>query len=86
LPKERITKKARKARTPRGEAKDLARSYAFDYSRSRPNRFARALAKDAVVVVLDPDVALVFRTVRRVNSVVRASIAAMKKRRVRDVK
>ncbi len=79
-------KKARKASTTRGEAKGLGRSYAFDYSRSRPNRFARALAKDAVVVVLDPDVALVFRTARRVNSVLRASIAAMKKRRTRDVK
>lgn len=77
-------KKARKARTTRGEAKGLARSYAFDYSRSRPNRFARSLAKYAVVVVLDPDVALVFRSARRVNSVLRASIAAMKSRRVRD--
>lgn len=79
-------KKARKARATRGEDKGLARSYSFDYSRSRPNRFARSFAKDAVVVVLDPDVVLVFRSSRRVNSVLRASIAAMEKRRVRDAK
>lgn len=66
-----------------GDEKGLARSYTFDYSRARPNRFARALAKDAVVVVLDPDVARVFRSSRRVNSVLRASITAHAKKRAR---
>lgn len=79
-------KKARKASAMHGAGKGLARSYAFDYSRSRPNRFARALAKDAVVVVLDPDVARVFRSSRRVNSVLRASIAAQAKKRARDAR
>lgn len=57
----------------------LAREYRFDYSKSRPNRFARQMAKNAVVVVLDPDVAAVFRDPKRVNSLLRATIAALKK-------
>jgi len=58
---------------------DLAAQYRFDYAKSRPNRFARRIAKNAVVVVLDPDVAAVFRDPKRVNSLLRATIAALKK-------
>ena len=58
---------------------NLAREYRFDYSKSRPNRFARQVAKNAVVVVLDPDVAAVFRDPKKVNSLLRATIAALKK-------
>ncbi|MBI3447347.1 MAG: hypothetical protein HY049_00290 [Acidobacteria bacterium] len=54
--------------------------YRFDYADSRPNRFARRLRKDAVVVVLDSDVAKVFRDPRRVNALLRAAIAAVEKR------
>lgn len=55
-------------------------SYSFDYSKSKENRFARRISKDAVVVVLDPDVADVFRDSKRVNSLLRATIAAVRKR------
>jgi len=58
---------------------DLVSEYRFDYAKSRPNRFARQIAKNAVVVVLDPDVAAVFRDPKRVNSLLRATIAALKK-------
>jgi hypothetical protein len=58
---------------------DLAAEYRFDYTKSRPNRFARRIAKNVVVVVLDPDVAAVFRDPTRVNSLLRATIAALKK-------
>ena len=61
----------------------LAPEYRFDYSKSRPNRFARQVAKNAVVVVLDPDVAAVFRDPKKVNSLLRATIAALKSQ-VRD--
>ncbi|MFY9341304.1 MAG: hypothetical protein WAT39_02360 [Planctomycetota bacterium] len=66
----------------RGAAK-LAREYRFDYRRSRANRFARTLRKNTVVVVLDPDVAEVIRDARRVNSLLRAAIAALRKGRPR---
>jgi uncharacterized protein (DUF4415 family) len=57
----------------------LKSEYAFDYAKSRPNRFAARFPKDAVVVVLDSDVAKVFRDSKRVNSLLRATIAAVKK-------
>ena len=65
----------------RGRSKQaLAPEYSFDYSKSRPNRFATRFPKDVVVVVLDSDVAKVFRDSKRVNSFLRATIAASKKK------
>ena len=58
---------------------DPGPEHRFDYTKSRPNRFAGRIAKNAVVVVLDPDVAAVFRDPKRVNSLLRATIAALKK-------
>ena len=55
--------------------------YRFDYSKSRPNRFAPRFPKDAVVVVLDSDVAKVFRDPKRVNGLLRATIAALKRKK-----
>ncbi|MBI5362104.1 MAG: hypothetical protein HZA53_02925 [Planctomycetes bacterium] len=65
-------KKAR--RSERSENDELARSYRFDYSKAKPNRFAGAMPDDAVVVVLDPDVARVYRSSRQVNAALRATL------------
>ena len=73
------TMKKRRGTRSHNATDDLAPEYHFDYSKSRPNRFARQIAKNAVVVVLDPDVAAVFRDPKRVNSLLRATIAALKK-------
>jgi len=35
--------------------------YKLDYTQAKPNRFADKFDNDAVVVVLDPDVAVIFR-------------------------
>lgn len=51
--------------------------YDFDYSKSRPNRFASRLSADTVAVVLDPDVATVFRSAEAVNTFLRSAITAM---------
>ena len=67
----------------RKRAHGLAREYRFDYAKSRANRFAGRISKDAVVVVLDPDVAKVFRDSKRVNALLRATIAAVEKGRSR---
>ena len=40
---------------------DLLPEYDFDYSQARPNRFAEQMVTDSIVVVLDPDVAAVFK-------------------------
>ena len=56
---------------------DLRPHYDFDYAKSRPNRFARRLADGTVAIVLDPDVAAVFRSDEAVNTFLRSAIAAM---------
>ena len=56
---------------------DLLPEYDFDYSQARPNRFAERMTSDSIVVVLDPDVAEVFKTPEAVNRVLRALITTM---------
>jgi hypothetical protein len=53
--------------------------YEFDYKRARSNRFASRMTKDAVAVVLEPDVAQVFGTSESVNRLLRSVIAAIPK-------
>jgi hypothetical protein len=56
--------------------------YRFDYAKARPNRFAaRGLAR--TIVMLDPDVAKVFKTAESVNVALRALLAAMPPGRTR---
>lgn len=50
--------------------------YRLDYRKAKPNRFARGGAS-RVVVVLDPDIAEVFRTPESVNAVLRALMTTM---------
>jgi hypothetical protein len=58
-------------------ADDMMPEYRFNYDKARPNRFAEQMGKDSVVVVLEPDVAQVFKTPESVNEVLRALIATM---------
>ena len=53
--------------------------YRFDYRKSRPNRFAPLMKGGTVAVVLDPDVASVFRSPESVNSLLRSVITALPK-------
>jgi hypothetical protein len=61
----------------RSKPRDLRREYAFDYGESRSNRFAMRFSGDVVAVVLEPDVARVFGSARRVNEALRSVISAM---------
>ncbi len=54
----------------------LRTEYDFDYSKSKPNRFAGKM-RDSVAVVLEPDVAAVFNTSESVNTLLRSVIAAL---------
>ena len=56
---------------------DLRAEYDFDYTKSRPNRFASRASGSVVAVVLEPDVASVFGTSESVNRALRAVIAAL---------
>ena len=78
-----IMKKARRGKRQnlRGE---LAPSYRFDYSKAKPNRFARKLAKESVIVVLDPDVARVYRNSKSVNSALRSAMSTKTSARKRS--
>ncbi len=55
---------------------ELLPEYRFDYSKARPNRFARPEAAPNTIK-LDADVAAVFTTEEAVNNILRALIQAM---------
>jgi len=61
----------------KNSVREMRAEYRFDYSRSRPNRFADQAGETPLVVVLDPDVAEVFTTTEAVNKALRALIMAM---------
>ena len=64
------------ARSRKSAPDDLREHYDFDYSKSRSNRFA-GKSDAAIVVVLDADVATVFRSSEAVNRFLRSAISAM---------
>lgn len=72
------SKTVRRASPKSPKIKDELRAhYDFDYSKSRPNRFASKFHEGAVAIVLDPDVASVFHSSEAVNSFLRSAISAM---------
>lgn len=62
-------------------ADGLRAEYRFDYAKAKLNRFAKRARPGSVAVVLDPDVARVFKNSDSVNAVLRALVAAMPRRR-----
>lgn len=55
----------------------LRSEYRFDYSKSKPNRFATKMSEGTVAIVLEPDVAAVFNSSEVVNALLRSIISAM---------
>lgn len=55
----------------------MRREYRFDYRKARPNRFATLMTGSTVAVVLDPDVASVFKSSESVNVLLRSVISAL---------
>lgn len=74
--KGRNTKKKSQAARLEPLEDDLRPHYDFDYSKAKPNRFAKKLEKHTVVV-LDKEVSKVFRTTKQVNHALHALIDAM---------
>jgi hypothetical protein len=58
---------------------DMREEYLLDYSKARPNRFAKRLPKVVRVIVLEADVADAFESPREINEILRA--AAKNKRK-----
>ena len=60
-----------------GPSAGLNSEYRFDYAKAKPNRFAGRPRVPAVVVVLAPDVAEVFKDAESVNAVLRSIVQAL---------
>ena len=71
------TKKVPKTETKAKRDDGLRSEYRFNYSKAKPNRFAERTRPGSVAVLLDPDVAEVFRRPESVNAVLRALMATM---------
>ncbi len=56
---------------------DLLPEYNFDYSKVRPNRFAKQENETKISVILESDVAKVFKTSEQVNKALRAILSAI---------
>lgn len=56
---------------------DLRPEYRLDYGLAKANRFQRRASADSVIVVLDRDVARVFKDDESVNSALRAILQAV---------
>ncbi len=59
------------------EQEELSSEYRFDYSKSKPNRFAAGMPGGAIAVVLEPDAAAVFKSSKTVNALLRSVISAV---------
>ena len=66
---------ARKKKTVKRD--ELSSEYRFDYSQSKPNRFAAKMSEGTVAIVLEPDVAAVFKSSETVNALLRSIISAI---------
>ena len=58
-------------------SEDMRREYRFDYKKAKPNRFAEQMGAGTIAVVLDPDVAMVFKSSEAVNILLRSVISAL---------
>jgi len=67
---------ARKKGPPKQE--ELRSEYRFDYGKSKPNRFASKMPEDAIAVVLEPDIAAIFKSSKTVNALLRSIASAMR--------
>lgn len=74
--KKTLTRKKR-----RNGQESLSSEYRFDYTKSKPNRFAARMSGGAIAVVLEPDVATVFKSSKAVNELLRSVISAGSKAR-----
>ena len=65
----------KKAKTKQARARASSRDEIlpeYDFSRSRPNKYASRFQAGSAVVVLDPDIAAVFPSATEVNEALRA--------------
>jgi hypothetical protein len=59
------------------KVKEMAAEYRFDYRKAKANRFAKKMETEPLVVMIEPDIARVFKTSEQVNKALRALISAI---------
>ena len=59
------------------KVQEMAPEYRFDYRKAKPNRFAAGMKDEPLIVMIEPDVAKVFKSAEQVNKALRALISAM---------
>ncbi|MBE9242837.1 hypothetical protein [Synechocystis salina] len=59
------------------EQDELLSEYNFNYSKAHPNRFVTEKPQELITVVLEPDIAKVFKTSDAVNKALRAILSAI---------
>ena len=59
------------------KVEDLSAEYRFDYKKAKPNRFAVRMKDEPLVVLIEPDIAKIFKSSEQVNKALRALISAM---------
>lgn len=59
------------------KVKEMASEYRFDYKIAKPNRFAARMKDEPLIVMIEPDVAKVFKSSEQVNKALRALISAI---------
>ena len=59
------------------EQEDMLSEYRFDYNKARPNRFAKGIPEGSLVVVLEPELARVFKKPESVKAILEAIASAI---------
>ena len=65
---------------------DLRSEYEFDYAKAKPNRFASNIVSGGRMVILDPDVANVFRNSKDVNKALKGLLNSIPKKVAKPAK
>jgi hypothetical protein len=68
------------------KSQDMLSEYDLDYTKAKPNRFAGCIAKDRLVVLLDPEVSKVFADSESVNAALRQLITTLPKNTKREAR
>ena len=59
------------------KVQEMASEYRFDDGKAKPNRFAARMKNEPLIVMIEPDVAKVFKSSEQVNKALRALSSAM---------
>lgn len=63
------------------KVQDMASEYRFDYDKAKPNRFSSRMKDEPLIVMIEPDIAKIFKSSEQVNKALRALISAMPERK-----